>query len=177
MLNFLKNKEFVVLDTETTGLGDDAEIVEISVIRNDGKVLINCLVKPTKPIPQDAINIHGITTEQAMGGREWSEVFAELEQIAKEYPFVIFNAEYDMRLINQTCELHDNKWFSLDFLPVVYCAMLEYAEFWGETTYRGFKWQSLINAAKQQGVEVKNAHRALGDCLMTLGVMRKVWGA
>ncbi len=27
------------------------------------------------------------------------------------------------------------------------------------------------NSAKQQGIDIKNSHRALGDCLMTLEVL------
>lgn len=49
------------IDTETTGLGDDAEIVEICIIDSHGFILLNTLVKPTKPIPDEAIAIHGIT--------------------------------------------------------------------------------------------------------------------
>lgn len=41
----------LILDTETTGLGDDAEIVEIAIIDQDKNVLLNSLVKPSKPIP------------------------------------------------------------------------------------------------------------------------------
>ena len=57
--------------------------------------------------------------------------------------------------------------------------MLQYAKFWGEwDDYRGnYKWQKLIHAARQQGIEVQNAHRALGDCLMTLAVMKKMYGS
>lgn len=47
------------IDTETTGLGDDAEIVEICIIDSHGFILLNTLVKPTKPIPDEAIAIHG----------------------------------------------------------------------------------------------------------------------
>ena len=35
-----------------------------------------------------------------------------------------------------------------------------------------YRWQKLSAAAQQQGVTVGNGHRALGDCLMTLGVVR-----
>ena len=52
--------------------------------------------------------------------------------------------------------------------------MQAYAEFhgeWAEEKGR-YRWQKLSIAAQQQGVTVQNAHRALGDCWMTLGVIR-----
>jgi DNA polymerase-3 subunit epsilon len=50
----------VVLDTETTGLGHDAEIIEIAIIcAFSGKTFINTLVKPRNPIPPSATAIHG----------------------------------------------------------------------------------------------------------------------
>ena len=52
--------------------------------------------------------------------------------------------------------------------------MQAYAEFhgaWNEEK-KSYRWQKLSAAAAQQGVTVTNAHRALGDCLTTLGVVR-----
>jgi len=46
-------KDYVILDTETTGLGC-AEIVQIGIIDLDGKILLDSLVKPSIPIPYDA---------------------------------------------------------------------------------------------------------------------------
>lgn len=56
----------------------------------------------------------------------------------------------------------------------VHCAMQAYAELHGEwNAEKGrYRWQKLSTAAQQQGVKVENAHRALGDCLMTLGLVR-----
>ena len=38
------------LDTETTGFGD-ADVVDIAVVDNRGRVLLNSLVRPTRPFP------------------------------------------------------------------------------------------------------------------------------
>ena len=53
--------EPLILDTETTGLGDEAEICEIAVIRQDGSVVLDTLVRPTGKISEDATRVHGIT--------------------------------------------------------------------------------------------------------------------
>ena len=43
---------FVILDTETTGLDRHARIVEFSCIDRAGTVLVNSLVNPGVPIPR-----------------------------------------------------------------------------------------------------------------------------
>jgi DNA polymerase III epsilon subunit-like protein len=53
---------FLILDTETTDL-HAAEIVEIAIIDRLGNVLFKSLIKPTFPISDEVIEIHGITNE------------------------------------------------------------------------------------------------------------------
>ncbi|HFJ9374854.1 TPA: 3'-5' exonuclease [Bacillus nitratireducens] len=69
-----KNK-YVVLDTQTTGLSENDEIVEIAITDLDGKTLLNTLIKPTISISNDATTLHGITNETVAKGQSWSDVY------------------------------------------------------------------------------------------------------
>jgi DNA polymerase-3 subunit epsilon len=171
----------LVLDAETTGLDENAEIIELAVIDELGNTLLNTLVKPTKPIPAEAIEIHGITNEMVADAPSWETVRGQLAWIMVKNPrspLVIYNADYDSRLIVQTEVANGGDYFNPALLGAE-CAMLAYAEFYGDwNEYREqFRWQKLVNAADQQCVEVKGAHRALSDCLMTLGVIQAMAGA
>lgn len=165
--------DFVILDTETTGLDERAEIVELSIIDQRGNTLFDRLIKPKRRIPRDAEQIHGISNTDVENADSWSDVYAGVRNILEGRNVAIYNAEYDTRIIQQTCKLHDLA--MIKFNPV--CVMLHYAKYWGEWNYsRGnYKWQKLTHAAKQQGLEIKNAQRALGDCMMTLAVLNKMF--
>ena len=169
------NSEFVILDTETTGLDDQAEIVEISIIDKQRNILFDSLIKPKNQIPWDAECIHGISNSDVSNAPTWVDVYSQVKEIliATGRTVAIYNAGYDIRIIRQTCILHGLDMFNINSD----CVMLQYAKFWGvwDNYHGNYKWQKLTNAAKQQGIEIKNAHRALGDCLMTLDVLEKIY--
>ncbi|HDG1673853.1 TPA: 3'-5' exonuclease [Kluyvera cryocrescens] len=164
------------IDTETTGLGDDAEIVEICIIDSYGFVLLNTLVKPTKPIPDEAIAIHGITNEMVAFAPTWTDICGAVEELFRRFGFVIYNADYDIRIIRQTYALSGNASAAAPWLLADHsvCAMKLYAEYRGEQgKYHGYKWHKLIDAAASEGVAVEGkAHRALADCQMTVGIVK-----
>ncbi len=61
----LRENDWVLLDTETTGLSHTDEVVEIAIITNTGEVLLQTLIRPYRGyVPGDATRIHGITYGQ-----------------------------------------------------------------------------------------------------------------
>ncbi|MBR9829321.1 MAG: 3'-5' exonuclease, partial [Oceanospirillales bacterium] len=57
----------VFLDTETTGLDDDAQMVEIAVVDENGSVLFESYCRPTVPVDPGAQAVHGIGSEVLAG--------------------------------------------------------------------------------------------------------------
>ncbi len=73
----LANKP-LFLDTETTGLDNFSEIVEICIVEHDGEILYESLVKPTRSIPFDAVRIHGISDPVVQNAPSWIQVWAKM---------------------------------------------------------------------------------------------------
>jgi DNA polymerase-3 subunit epsilon len=168
----------LILDTETTGLDEHAEIVEIAVIDCTGAVLLDTLVRPAGPIPAEAVEIHGITNEMVAGAPAWADVHRTFCELTEGRPIVVYNAPYDRRVLCQTMRRYGlpvpPELEAADEDAQVQCAMLAYAEYWGEWDVKRetWCWQKLSAAATQQGVELDApAHRARADCMMTLGVI------
>lgn len=170
--------DYLILDTETTGLYDEAEIVSIAIIDSQGKALLNTLVQPRYPIPANATAIHGITDEMVASAPLWDAVWNDVVELLDGKHVIVYNVAYDVQLLYQSSELCDvdADWWQL---CTWYCAMQAYAEYWGAWSdyHQSYTWQRLTAACSQQGIEVKDAHGALGDCLMTLALCKKVWGA
>ena len=166
---------FLVLDTETTGLGNDAEICQIAIIDQDGIALLNRLVKPTVSIPPDASAIHGITNADVANAPTFDRVVNLIHDLLDGQDVVIYNASYDLRMLRQSAKACG---FNIDLTENArfYCAMEKFAEVYGDwNEYRqSYRWQKLSTAAAYYGVAVVAAHDALGDCFMTLGVVKKM---
>lgn len=173
----------IILDTETTGLGDDDEIVEIAIINQDGDVLIDTLVKPLKPVPDDVVKIHGISNAMLKDAPWWDVVAPRIAQaVIPTVPhIVIWNKKFDIRLIEQTDRIHLPEVvtrrgpFFLTTHNSTHCAQIDYMQRYGQRKPDGtLKRQSLAAACEQLGIkqDKTKAHRALYDCQMTLEVIK-----
>jgi len=171
--------DILVLDTETTGLGDHAEIIEIGIINGSGETVMNTLVKPNTAVPATATAIHGITDDDLLNAPSFTEVIDELQGLIQGKMLLIYNAEYDLRLLRQSARKAKIR---MKMEPSsVQCVMLEYAEFFGDWDdyHENWKWQKLENAARHTGYEPAQGlllHRAIADCLATLHVYRHIQG-
>jgi DNA polymerase III subunit epsilon len=153
----------VFLDTETTGLDDHAEIIEIAIVDRNGTVLLDTLVRPTDLIPQDAIDIHGIEDAAVVDAPTWPEVYPLVGRILDRYsPVVIYNADFDVRVMNQVNRRHGLPEFRAEW----HCAMKQYAAFAGEwhPKYDTFRWHKLTEALRRLNLRGPAiSHRALSD--------------
>ncbi len=126
-------------------------------------------MRPTVPIPAEATAIHGITDADVAGAPTMAELYDDLRALLSHRTVIIYNAEYDTRLLRQSIRAaHDrpvtppSRW---GIAPV--CAMELYSSYLGTE-----RWQKLTNAAANFGLDTSGAHGALADCRMTLGVVR-----
>ncbi len=175
-------QDIVVLDTETTGLWPEDEIVEIAAIDRDGAVLINQRIQPLDPgrlLKRDrkgtsASDIHGIMPYMLEGEPGFPEIHPTLQNVLLMKTVVIYNAQYDTKMLAQDYARHH-------LAPPLYspeCAMLRFAEYWGEpnTERGGYRWCKLELACSRMNIPATafddHAHSALGDCLRTLALLK-----
>ncbi|PFY73906.1 3'-5' exonuclease [Bacillus wiedmannii] len=157
---FINKDQFVILDTETTGLTLRNQIIEISVIDLTGKILLNSIVKPTIIIPAEATSIHGITNEMVQGAPSWTAIYKELREVTVGKTLLIYNAEFDLGMIENTC-IANNVEFK-DFKST--CVMKMYADYVDSK-----RWISLSDAT-----ELTIKHRAAADCFAVLELLQQL---
>jgi DNA polymerase-3 subunit epsilon len=162
--DLLSRTDWVILDTETTGLDWTAEVISISVIAPDGMSLLETLVKPQEKISAEASEVNHITDEMVTNAPTFPDVYDRLCAVLNGKLVVAYNVDFDQRMIAQTACRYD---LPRERIPSEWqCAMLTYAKYAGEWSdyFGSYRWQALP----------KGDHTAGGDCLATLELIQRM---
>lgn len=143
-----------VVDIETTGLGDDAKVIEIAVTKIalvDGQLAsiappLTMLEDPGEPLSDEISKITGITDADLAGHRFDEERLAQ--ELADVDALVAFNAKFDGPHLQRRFAGLRHHWI---------CARLDYD--WKAAGYEGRSQSALLNDA---GLFYE-AHRAAVD--------------
>lgn len=144
---WLLHTNAVILDVETTGF--DGRICEIAVLDTTGRVLLDTLVDPQTPIPDEATAVHGITKRDVAGTPTWAQIAPRVEQLLTGRTVIAYNAPFDQGRIRAEQQrlgrAAPGRWW---------CLMRARA------AVDGGAWQALTGG-----------HRAAGDCRAALTVL------
>ena len=183
--SLLNRQDVLILDTETTGVSKRSEVVDIALIDTCGHTVYDRLVLPQGSIPRAASRVHGLTRKhlEEFGAKPWTDHHASVVTAVRRASVLLaYNLQFDLRLIDQTIQgcnvLSDMPSGASRPSLDGRCVMLEYAA-WRKVPHewRRGHWK-LHSLQAAYGHEVTNPmrqdHRALADCQMTLALMRAV---
>ncbi|WP_439538261.1 3'-5' exonuclease [Sphingomonas sp.] len=158
-------ERFVIFDFETTGLNPDShEIIEIGAIRanrdSDMHETFQTFVIPQGRISARITDITGINREMVKrDGLPLDQALREFRAFVGELPLIAYNADFDDGFLKSACRRVETESFANE----VCCALKMARRAWpGRRSYK------LAELARDGGLSLENAHRALGDCHRTL---------
>lgn len=159
--DIIKNKDqYVILDTETTGLSNDDQIVEIAIIDLDGKELLNTRVYTEAPISPEASYVNGIKNSDLVGKPTIKELNSSIQNILKGKTVLIYNDDFDVRMLYQSgYEGEIESW----------CMMYLYMDY-----INSDRWIGLQRAMDYEGVNIHQDHSAIGDCRCVLELIKAI---
>ncbi len=157
----LSQKDWAILDTETTGLYG-AEIVEIAIIDSLGEILLDALVKPSIPIPAEATEIHGISDAMVAAAPTFPEVYPA-DAALKDKRALIYNSAFDIKILNYCCQLHGLP--ALKLAERSDCLMERAAQWAGNWSYYHKDYRY---------VPLSGGHRALADCKAAFELVKRM---
>ena len=165
----LDRRDVLIVRTETTGLGDRVEVIEVVAIDTTGNLRCRTLSLPEGPVSSQASRIHGLTRSvlERAGARPWPEIHDELNNVIRGASVVLgWNAMRELEWLKTTARRHnlrfdDERWQDL-------------LEAYRELGHQG---NDLDTVVRRHGVRVSGPlRRAETDCRRVLGVMRSVGG-
>ncbi len=166
--NFLETKTvpecfigrtFVVFDLETTGTDFDDTITEIGAVKMiDGVATeyFSTLVNPEKRIPQEVVDITGITDEMVENAPKFSEVCGDFYKFCEGATLVAHNIDFDSRFIKKQGEAIDYYFDN----PLMDTLSLARENIFGVSNYK------LNTLCDKFGIVFRH-HRAYSDALAT----------
>ena len=149
--------DYVYVDTETTGLTDNDELLSVSVVNDQGECLYHSLLKPEHTESWEAAEtVNAITPEMVADAPSYNAVKEQLGNIFEGKHVVAYNMAFDGRFLEEP----------LKKAASTHCAMLAYAEYNGEWDQERdcFKWKKLADAVQNLAPDFKfKAHDSLED--------------
>jgi DNA polymerase-3 subunit epsilon len=173
----------VVIDTETTGMGPDDEIIEIAIVGAvSGERIFESLIKPSCPVRPGARDVHGISDAMLASAPTFVEIQADLEKHLSGRLLLAYNCLSDERMIIQSSMYYRAKrrdWFcNVDPMPVGWvasrCIMELYAFYFGDWDRKRsqYRWQKLETAAHRHALSIFNQqHRAMADAQLARSLL------
>lgn len=166
----------LVIDTETTGLGADDDILQLAVVNGYQRTVHRAYYRPWKDSWPEAEAVHGITPDTVAGcGRVEGDMAGITGMLKQAHVIVGYNVGFDLGFLEDA---------GLRGHYRVFDVMAAFAEVYGEKAdwlppgddgEPPYKWQKLATAAEYYGIpwdRVGKAHDAESDARMTLLVLR-----
>ena len=101
----------IFLDTETTGLSprEGHKIVEIACVETKDLMptskIFHKRINPQRDVPEDAVKIHGFTSEILHKEKTFEQIVDEFLNFIKEKKLIIHNADFDLSFLNYELKL------------------------------------------------------------------------
>jgi DNA polymerase III epsilon subunit-like protein len=160
---------FVVLDTETTGAGENDRIIQLGflVLRGKNVEVYNDLCSSDVPIGYGAMEVHGITPEKIEGKPSCRETnaFKALQELnTPDNLVIIHNAPFDLGMLAK-----ENFISQMRLIDTLRCAKHLFDE---EDSHRLQYFRYRLGLYKNEQAEanalgiVVKAHDAIGDVLV-----------
>lgn len=155
--------EYVVIDTETTGVFKKDRIVEIALVlvkSGSIKEYWSTLINPMRDISNS--EIHGITPSMVSAAPTFSEVANDIARFINGRILVGHNVGFDIRMLHQE---FDRMNLEVNF-GSNFCTMIAARRFTGLSNC------SLTEVCREFNIQNENIHSALSDAMSTAHVFK-----
>ena len=160
---------FVVIDTETTGMTANDEVIELAVVDMDGTVLYDSTFCPITEVNPFAASVNNLTNDCLCSSPKFTDEWDKIKSFIGNKKILAHNTKFDQRIIKQTLEKYNIDSSVVDSLFADCYDSVNIAK-----KHLDLQSYSLENIAHSLGIKRIESHRAADDCIMTLEVLTRL---
>jgi DNA polymerase III epsilon subunit-like protein len=155
-----------VLDTETTGLEEQDEPIELAIVDGlTGAVLLDTRLRPLAPISPGAYAVHGVSSSELQDAPALADIWSRVCDLLSGALVIAYNAEFDRQMFAQAAQRYGLRmpkcrWYCL----MEACAVFDAPE--------DGRWLPLGAVCAELEVRSAPAHGARTDALAALAVVQ-----
>lgn len=164
-------KDFVILDTETTGLEEDDEVVQIGIIDEDHNEIYQKYFYPEKEVNPFAQKVNHLNKEKLKNCPKFTDIdFQEIKKLIGNRMIIGHNIGFDKRMILQSLQKngYDLEKEVEELFQDCFDTKLMAKRLLQSNSY------SLNNLTTLVGITREEQHEALDDCHMTLEFINRL---
>lgn len=154
---------FIILDTETTGMTKNDEVIELALVDMQGNVLYESTYNPMVIINPWASAVHGMSNSDLDNSPCFADEWDTIKSIVGDKKLLGHNLSFDRRLVAQTLDR-----YGIDPAEAYSLFSGYYDSMYIAKKHIVAKSYALENLAHMVGISRPETHRAADDCIMTL---------
>jgi DNA polymerase-3 subunit epsilon len=164
----LRDVEYVVVDTETTGLRPGSDrVIEVAGVRlRNGEIIdsFQSLINPERHLPSFIVKFTGITPDMLLDAPKAAEILPDFLQFIEGAVLVGHNLSFDLNFLSREAQLLGQVFpdEGLDTIPLARRLL---------PGLRRFKLDMVADYLK---IPASNRHRAMGDTQVTAAVFLRL---
>jgi DNA polymerase III subunit epsilon len=159
---------YAVIDIETNGGGQNTgKVTEIAILIFDGQQVIDSfdtLINPESPIPYAITRLTGIDNKMTSNAPKFYEVARKIVEMTSGRTFVAHNVNFDYGFIQK-----EFRELGYDYRCKTLCTVKLSRKY-----IPGLDSYSLGNVCNKLGININNRHRAGGDAMATVLLLKEL---
>lgn len=163
----LKNTNFVIMSTKSSGFSTKDELIELTIINKHNQILFNSLFNPKKELHYHIVSSCGITDSMVQKAPYFKDTYNQLKDILTDTLIISFNIDFDQRMIYQTAH---NQGIKVEDVKDMFKNVCSLSDLYKNINNEDIK--RLDQICLKEKIPFKSTYRTLENCQMSLEVLK-----
>lgn len=157
---------------QTTGLGDNAKLVAITICDELGHILLDTMLNPLCHISSEVKYLYNISDDTVKDSPILSDILPYLENILDNATVITYSITHSQKTLRQALLPYIKNQEAMTFIDLISPFSQLYSEY--DEYHQELCWQSLDTACRYYGITPYPIHKTAHDVHLILAVYKRM---